>query len=633
MRRLQWDKMGSMRRAKLLALAGFSAVLVLALRAGTASDEEAVLEEAVSLPVHKDGKRIGETRIPPGAHVAVLQIRNGMALISRAPAEPVWVREESLAFNAGSRLRQSTDETQRATPLQTSESAQENRITDGLADVAAGISAAGRKLSAWLVALETKTGSTGPPAAAGVGEKVAAPAVPVVTGSDTAARTDGTPVLKLWADRERQEPGLAGTYFDQRLGDRTKGDLTLLARGVRRTDEAIDFGPRDWGSRRKMRISGGHQTTWRDFTVQWDGWAELDRSGRLTLLANGGSRMWIDVNGDGKFADSQEELTNNDWGGSRHKALAASAVLQAGVYPVRIQYEGSTGENAVRLGATDGFVDYVDFEGNAHQLFLWLGREVALLTRTADYDPAMMAAIVEWYDKGYEHYARITGRKPWSFYSVGGRNTIAEVPQTCGWGCGMLGATGVEMITKGWEDLFALYREEGAIYGVILYEFGRNFYFYGRQMGYRAPDCADVAAAFALTMKVLCYHDGGLPIPDSVRKYEESISQRLDSYIADKNQRFDNTLCVNKKSGDLLAAMILRLHRDYGGEEFISRFWQSIGRQDEANSTQDAVDNFVRAACLASERNLTGLLAGPWKFPVSDSLRDEMQEKFGLPSS
>jgi hypothetical protein len=78
--------------------------------------------------------------------------------------------------------------------------------------------------------------------------------------------------------------------------------------------------------------------------------------------------------------------------------------------------------------------------------------------------------------------------------------------------------------------------------------------------------------------------------------------------------------------------MIIRLHRDYGGEQFNARFWQAMGHQPKTATTQDAVDNLARAACVAAEKNLTGLLRGPWKLPVSDSVADAMRSEYGEPS-
>jgi len=620
-----------MSRAKSFATAGCSAALVL-LSSFEALGDEAILRVPVSLPVHKDGKKIGETKIPQGARITVMEIRDGMALVSRAPAEPVWIGKDKLVFALGGEPAQSPEEKKTATQPP-AEPARSGLVAERLTQVAASIAAAGRKFSEWVSAHGEGSGSRNmsPTSDADRGEKRTDVSVPA-TADEAVARSEGVPVLRLWVDREKQKPGLEGTYFNQRLGDRSKGDLTLVARGTRRTDEAIDFGPRDWGNRRRMRITGGDQSTWRDFTVQWEGWAELDHPGRLTLLASGGSRMWIDAGGDGEFSDDPSELIDNEWGSSRHHSLAASAVLPAGLYRIRIQYEGNTGENSVRLAATDGFVDYSDFNGDPLRLFLWLGREVALLTRSGDHDPAAMADIVEWYDKAHEYFVRVTGRKPSKHYSLSGRNTIAEVPRTCGMGCGMVGATGVEMTKEAFAKLSRLFREEGAIYSLPLYELGRNFYFYGEQLGYQAPDYLDVGSAFALVMQSLCYLDAGLPAPREMREYDKKLVGILDAYLADPNRRFDNTLRENK-SNELLAAMILRLHRDYGGEEFITRFWQGVARQDKAGSTQEAVDNFVRAACLAAGRNLTELFAGPWKLPVSDSLENEMKGKFGLPSS
>jgi hypothetical protein len=65
----------------------------------------------------------------------------------------------------------------------------------------------------------------------------------------------------------------------------------------------------------------------------------------------------------------------------------------------------------------------------------------------------------------------------------------------------------------------------------------------------------------------------------------------------------------------------MRLHRDFGGDAFLTRFWQEIANRPDAISEQDALDNFFLAACAASGRNLTILFADRWRWPLSASAR------------
>jgi hypothetical protein len=572
-----------------LLSAGASVVLIFAAQA----EQFALLKQATTFDLQKDGQTIGQTQLQAGAMVGVREKRDGKALVRFGTAEPLWIAEDQLHFLSV--------ESDTASPNAT-------QLADPLVSAVTGIKKAGNRLKAILT-------------------------------SPAPEKENRAPQVRLWVDYKKRTPGLEGTYFNRKLGDHLGKDLKSVAEGVSRIDEDINFEPHGWGSRRKMHISGGERSKWKDFTVQWDGWVELESPGRLTLRTAGGSRMWVDANGDGEFGDAMDEFSDNGWGGKRRDAFSCSAALPSGVYRLRIHYEGSHNENSVKFEATDGFVEYRDFQRNNHRLYPWEGRNIMLLTESADHDPKLIGRLIDIFDKTFDYFARVTGRKPNAYYIMNNKNTIAEVPKTCGAGCGMIGATGVEMTTNSFAGHLEDLKRDGQIRSLIMWEFGRNFFFYEGQMRYKSPDRIGYRNTFAAVMRTLVFRDEKLPMQPFMVEVSESHDQVLDSYVANSSSNFDNTLRINsgtdssKEGGwELLAAMIIRLHRDYGGEQFNARFWQAMGHQPETATTQDAVDNFARAACVAAEKNLTGLLRGPWKLPVSDSVADAMRSEYGEPS-
>ena len=157
--------------------------------------------------------------------------------------------------------------------------------------------------------------------------------------------------------------GLTGSYVNRSLRTRSAQDDWRIAADVTvsgtRINPTIDFTTDTWGSRAGTGVTGGSDSDWENFSVQWDGWVTIPANGvRLFTRSDDGSRMWIDINGDGLF--SPGELTNNNWGVGQGATLSpASAALSAGQYRIRVQYEEGNGGNDMQLiwdweGATAG---------------------------------------------------------------------------------------------------------------------------------------------------------------------------------------------------------------------------------------------------------------------------------------
>jgi hypothetical protein len=66
---------------------------------------------------------------------------------------------------------------------------------------------------------------------------------------------------------------------------------------------------------------------------------------RFATISKDGSRMWIDLNGDGRFASTGSEFVNNHWGRQQNWTGPLSSTVAPGVYRLRIQYETATGKN------------------------------------------------------------------------------------------------------------------------------------------------------------------------------------------------------------------------------------------------------------------------------------------------
>jgi serralysin len=295
---------------------------------------------------------------------------------------------------------------------------------------------------------------------------------------------------------------------------------------------------------------------------------------------------------------------------------------------------------------TPVITDYRSFEGESLKRYAWTGTNVAFLTVDRGRSPMVMGKLVAAFDRVCDYYRQATGRTPSPARQYEGRTTVAEVQKTCGAGCGYLGATGIELMPEYFQELYQGVADHDEYDQALLYEFGRNFWFYSPQLAYRDPDDGgSVVTGYAVFMRFMAAESAGLKVgPFRERSGEEfrrRVEEMVDLYLADKSLTWENTLRVGRApdnpmglgSTDLFAGFCFRLYRDYGGRPMIARLWQESARRPPARSTQDAVDNFVLSASVAAGKDLTGLFADTWRWPVSRSARDEAPRLLANPKS
>ncbi len=153
------------------------------------------------------------------------------------------------------------------------------------------------------------------------------------------------PSSALFTTSAKTVPGVMGSYVNQSLRNANAPQDWRNTSAVQisgsRVDASIDFPMVTFGSRAEVGITSTHDRDWDNFSVQWDGVIVIPANGvHLYLRTDDGSRMWIDVNRDGVFADNATEFLNNNWGtGASVRLSAPSTALAAGTYPIRVHYE------------------------------------------------------------------------------------------------------------------------------------------------------------------------------------------------------------------------------------------------------------------------------------------------------
>src|SRR5688572_3960064 len=138
-------------------------------------------------------------------------------------------------------------------------------------------------------------------------------------------------------------PGLTGTYVNRNLRDYAAQDDWRTSQTVAgtRVDATLDYQTASWGSRASVGITGGTDADWENYSVQWDGYLRVDAANtRVYTRSDDSSRLWIDLNNDGVFAQSGPEFIDNHWGTPQAVTTGTrSQPLSTGVYRVRMQYE------------------------------------------------------------------------------------------------------------------------------------------------------------------------------------------------------------------------------------------------------------------------------------------------------
>jgi hypothetical protein len=274
---------------------------------------------------------------------------------------------------------------------------------------------------------------------------------------------------------------------------------------------------------------------------------------------------------------------------------------------------------------------YTSFQGDPLSLYAWQGNKIMLLSSSNTLDPTTMNNWVLKMDAAYNYYALCTGREP-SFNPgvtyINNRSTMAEVPATCGAGCGYLGASGIEMLPAYFTNMYNYIRTENLYDQIAFYELGRNFWFYSPKLQYKSND--PVVTGYAVFMRFMSMEAAnvqGAPFNAwSFSEFKNRVKGLLPSYMANPSLNWSNTLGVGQGvpnsslgASDLFASFCFYLRDNYCTDNhWVENVWKFAALRPDAVTTQDAVDNFVIASSQAANANLANLFIS-WRWPVSNN--------------
>lgn len=269
-------------------------------------------------------------------------------------------------------------------------------------------------------------------------------------------------------------------------------------------------------------------------------------------------------------------------------------------------------------------VPYKTFVGATIEVRVYPGRNVALmLDPNRVTDVTIVENILKAIDAAWDWYRDYFGRAPTPVSIYEGKTTIAENAQDPAAAArGRPGQTGIEM-GPGSMSRLLIEAAQDRYNQAVFYELGRNFWFYGDQLGaIRAPVIGGVFnTGFATVNRFYAMEAAGVvgaPWDDNIdfdTFRHLSLVDILDRYIADPKLNWQNTLEANKAppglpswmAGYHLAGAFFHcIRRDYGLAGY-RRFWQLMASAPKAETPRDACARFVQVAYAATKHDYRDL--------------------------
>jgi len=257
-------------------------------------------------------------------------------------------------------------------------------------------------------------------------------------------------------------------------------------------------------------------------------------------------------------------------------------------------------------------VTYTRFDGNQESLRAFPGMRVMLLIPNNEIYPVedeVVESILNRLDSSWALFERFTGFHPASFADRVAEApvtmpTLAVVESTCGAGCGMVGALGIEIGQGVWEQTYENAVQGLETRGVFEYEMGRNFWAFESRLETEDEPAYHMANAFATVMGYLAGVAAGSTTEpgNELVDWVQSFRNGYQDYSDDPN--FDILL-----RGGIDAARVhggLWLHLMESETQFyFPRYFRALLSLDAASSLSEAVANHVIASSVGAAENLT----------------------------
>ncbi len=284
-------------------------------------------------------------------------------------------------------------------------------------------------------------------------------------------------------------------------------------------------------------------------------------------------------------------------------------------------------------GAT---ITYTAFNGAVHAgMAEYRGRYVRLvlnqlwMTTTSESE---RLHLLDYADRVYSDYVQIIGREP----AGSGLLSIATVP-TCGYGCGYVGAKGIEIDPgASWrDDILASLRSNGSSF-IITHEMAHNFDVFRPFIGY----WNDWGHAWTWLNSYLHYYsrEGMKGIPADAQ-FRADRYETYDAYMAASSLNWANCItgpaCDESRKNRVWAGLLFRF-AELHGSEGMRRFMEFLRKYSVSNpapATSEAKEDVrVEAMAFGANRNIA-CYVDKWRWTASAALRARMTAQYGSANS
>jgi len=280
----------------------------------------------------------------------------------------------------------------------------------------------------------------------------------------------------------------------------------------------------------------------------------------------------------------------------------------------------------------------VDFE-----MLAWEGRNIVFLTKQGEYDASEITAFVKRLDDGWQAYSDLIGQEPRPFKMLNKKPVICAIPKSnlsCGYGCGFVGATGIEASAFYRVDLPNFQKDPDSFQHYYFYEMGRNYFVFGDRHSL-------FTTGYAVFMRNVCMERLALTDPDArtrrtIERCEEVYSKSdigfFDAFTnlgpGEKSNRLkdDQGRVISPSDQPVMyATAMLKLRRDYGGDEWVKKFYQTLlqcrpRQATDIASAKTQAFNWLVSASAAANEDLTPVFADRWRMPISENQRRNMKQ-------
>ena len=281
--------------------------------------------------------------------------------------------------------------------------------------------------------------------------------------------------------------------------------------------------------------------------------------------------------------------------------------------------------------------------GADFEMLAWEGKQLVFLTKKGDYKADELTAFVKRLDDGWETYSELIGQQPRQFKAIKGKPVICAIPKSglsCGYGCGYVGATGIEASAFYSIDLINFQKQPQSFQHYYFYEMGRNYFIFGDRHSL-------FTTGFAVFMRYVCMDrlkctDLDAATRTTIERCEEVYARSdigfFDAFTnlgsgekANRLRETDGRTISPSDQPVMYATAMLKLRRDYGGDDFVKRFYHTLrqctpAKATDIKSAQTQVFNWLVCASIAASEDLSPVFADRWRMPLNAEQRNLMKK-------